>query len=281
MNDDGLTLAGFWEAWPLLGDSALAGGIAGAVLGLVGVYVVLRRLVFLSAAISQAASLGVTLAFYVQLHVGLALSPELGALTTTVLALALVMRTADPARRDATLGVVFLVGAAGTLALATRITTELADIKTLLFGVAVAVVPEDFARLLYVAVPVALLHAWWWRGFVAASFDPEGARVRGLPVAVIEVALFLTLAILISVCTRILGALPTFAFSVLPGLAAVAIAPSVGTALVAAVLLGAASGFAGYVAAYLYELPVPAGQTLTATVLLLVALAVGRLARRA
>ena len=144
-----------------------------------------------------------------------------------------------------------------------------------------AVVPEDFARLLYVAVPVALLHAWWWRGFVAASFDPEGARVRGLPVAVIEVALFLTLAILISVCTRILGALPTFAFSVLPGLAAVAIAPSVGTALVAAVLLGAASGFAGYVAAYLYELPVPAGQTLTATVLLLVALAVGRLARRA
>ena len=51
-----LTLDAFWEAWPLLGDSVLAGTIAGAALGLLGVYVVLRRLVFLSAAISATAA---------------------------------------------------------------------------------------------------------------------------------------------------------------------------------------------------------------------------------
>ena len=186
-----LTLDAFWEAWPLLGDSVLAGTIAGAALGLLGVYVVLRRLVFLSAAISQAASLGVAGAFYLQLHLGWSqATPGLVSVLTTLLAVVLVMRTRNPARRDATLGVVFLAGAAGTLGLATRITAELADIKTLLFGVAVAVVPEDFTTLCWALLPVVVVHAWWARGFAAASFDPEGARVRGLPVALLEGVLF-------------------------------------------------------------------------------------------
>lgn len=271
-----LTLDAFWEAWPLLGDSVLAGTIAGAALGLLGVYVVLRRLVFLSAAISQAASLGVAGAFYLQLHLGWSqATPGLVSVLTTLLAVVLVMRTRNPARRDATLGVVFLAGAAGTLGLATRITAELADIKTLLFGVAVAVVPEDFTTLCWALLPVVAIHAWWARGFAAASFDPEGARVRGLPVALLEGVLFATLALTISVCTRILGALPTFAFSVLPALAALALAPNVGVALVLATVVGAAVGFTGYAGAFLYELPVPVGQTLTGLVALGVAVGVG------
>jgi len=280
VNPETQTLANFWEAWPLFGDSVLAGAIAGAVLGPLGVYVVLRRLVFLSAAVSQVAGLGVALAFYAQLHLSWQISPSVGAAVATLLAVVLVMRTTNPARRDATLGVVFLVGAAGTLALGGRITAELADIKTLLFGVAVAVVPEDFAHLWGVALPVALLHMWWARGFIAASFDPEGARVRNLPVPILEVALFVTLAVMISVCTRILGALPTFTFSVLPPLAAITLAPSLGVALGLAALLGAATGFGGYLAAYLYSLPVPAGQTLTGVAILLAAGLLARIVRR-
>ena len=275
-----LTLQSFWEAWPLFRDSALAGALAGATLGLLGVYVVLRRLVFLSAAVSQVASLGVAGAFYVQLHWQWSVSPTVGAAAATLAAVLLVLFTADPARRDAMLGVVFLLGSAGTLALASRITAELADISTLLFGTAVAVLPEDFERLCLVAGAVALVHVWGARGFAAASFTPEGARVRGLPVRLLDLLLFVTLAVFISVCTQILGALPTFAFSVLPALAAVALAPSVGSALVGSAVLGALVGFGGYVAAYRYSLPVPAGQTLTGLALVVPALLVGKLLGR-
>mgnify|MGYP001549500826 CR=1 FL=1 len=64
MDETGLTLADFFEGWALFEYPALAGAVAGAILGLLGVYVVLRRLVFLSAAVSQAAGLGVVIAFY-------------------------------------------------------------------------------------------------------------------------------------------------------------------------------------------------------------------------
>ena len=70
--DDGLTLSAFFEAWELFREAALTGLVAGALLGVLGVYVVLRRLVFLTAAVSQAAGLGVVSAFYAQLHFGLA-----------------------------------------------------------------------------------------------------------------------------------------------------------------------------------------------------------------
>ena len=48
------SLSQFIEAWELFQYAALSGTIAGALLGFLGVYVVLRRLVFLTAAVSQA-----------------------------------------------------------------------------------------------------------------------------------------------------------------------------------------------------------------------------------
>ncbi len=263
--DDGLTLSAFFDAWPLFREAALTGLVAGGLLGVLGVYVVLRRLVFLTAAVSQAAGLGVVAAFYAQLHLGLAwVSPTLGAAGATLGAVALVLlgRRGASAQRDDLLGVAWLVGAAGTVAVGTRVVQEVQDVQTLLFGTAVAVVPEDFHRVVAVAAVLLILHAWWWRGFAAVSFDPDGARVRGLPARALDVLLFATLAVAVSVTTRVIGALPTFAFSVLPAVAALRLAPNVLTALALAGVVGAGTGFAGYVLAFLWELPVGATQTL-------------------
>ncbi len=107
-----------------------------------------------------------------------------------------------------------------------------------------------------------LFHIWWRRGFSAVSFDPAGAQVRGLPVRLLNLGLFLSLALAVAVSTRVLGALPTFGFSVLPALAAVRVSRNVDRALWLATLGGALSGFVGYLWAYLQHLPVGAAQTL-------------------
>ncbi|MCA9526408.1 MAG: metal ABC transporter permease [Myxococcales bacterium] len=260
--DAPLSLDLFFEGWELFREPALAGAIAGALLGLLGVYVVLRRVVFLSAAVSQAAGLGVALSFYAALHLGVAVSPLVGAAVLTGLAVLPFVGGGTDARRESLLGVIWLLGSAGTLAVGTRIVAEVTDIQDILFGTAVAVAPEDFARLWQVALALGLLHLWWWRGFAAASFSRDAARVQGLPVRLLDVVLFATLALAVSLTTRTLGALPAFAFSVLPAVAALAVARSVPQALVLATGLGALTGFGGYLLSFRYSLPVGPAQAL-------------------
>ncbi|HEY6106885.1 MAG TPA: metal ABC transporter permease, partial [Anaeromyxobacteraceae bacterium] len=63
-------LAGFWEARDIWRDPLLASVIAGALLGFLGVYVVLRRTVFVSAALTQLSTLGLIVALLVQERMG-------------------------------------------------------------------------------------------------------------------------------------------------------------------------------------------------------------------
>jgi zinc transport system permease protein len=264
------TIAQFFDAWELFQYPAMSGAIAGALMGWLGVYVVLGRMVFLSAALSQAAGLGVALAFWLQIGWGMAdsplASPWVGATVLTVVATLLLLADRSPAgtRREAILGFAYLAGAAGTLAVGTRIAAEVHDIESLLFGSAVAVLPDDFRLLATVAAVILAIHAWGSRGMIQAAFSPDAARVRGLPVGALRVVLFGSVALAISVCTRVVGALPVFALSVLPAAAATRLAPSVRWSLWLAAGIGAFAGFAGYVAAFLWSLPVGASQTLVA-----------------
>lgn len=280
--DDLPTLGQFWEAWALFRDPALAGAIAGALLGWLGVFVVVRRMVFLSAALSQAAGLGVAGAFWTQIHLGWSGSwatPTLGAGLSTATAAAAMLHSPGGmrARHDGLLGWVYLMGAAGTLAIGTRIVQEVQDIESILFGSAVAVSADDMQQLCVVAGALAVVHVAGLRGFAQVAVDEDGARVRGLPTRLLGLLLIGSLAVAVSATTRILGALPVFAFTVLPALAALQLAPNVGYAAVTAAVLGAVAGLGGYVAAFLYKLPVGASQALVAGLQVLLAMGVGRL----
>ena len=279
-SDDQPSFSSFFDAWELFGTPALAGAIAGALLGALGVYIVLRRMVFLSAALSQAAGLGVSLSLLVAARlpsVAAFVTPSLGASVATLLSAVPFFSPAGPrgARRDGWLGTLYLVGAAGTLALGSKL-VDVEDIQSLLFGSAVVVLPESFHGLVALAVVVGAVHVWWMRGFMQASLDPEGARVRGLPVQRLDLVLLVTLALSISSSTRILGALPVFAFSVLPAMAALRLTATVPRAIALATVLGAASGFAGYLVAYRCGLPVGASQALFAAVLVVISAGLGR-----
>ena len=183
-----------WANLAIFKDAIWVGGLAGALLGAIGVHVVLRRMVFASSAIAQAAALGVALSFWIAALVA----------TATVL---------------------------------------------LLGG-----------------------HAVLWRALLFAGYDPMGARVQGMPVRALNVFLFLSVGLSVALCTRALGALPVFAFSVLPAMTALALTARIGVVFIVATLLGAFSGVGGYVVSFKGDLPVGATQTATASALLAAAL---------
>jgi len=284
-------LSEFWESWELYEYGVLAGIIVGATLGMLGVYVVLRRLVFLSAAIGQTASLGVVVSLYLAAHAGVAAgldaglmheaqeagvvdaaspwwvpSPTVSAVVFTFLATLVIVGRKERTTvfREGLLGAIFLVGAAGTILLGAGLSHEMHAIEAILHGVGVAVLPEDFEMVWMLGLVVAFIHFVFWRGFAAVSFDPVGAAVSRMPVRFLDLMMAFTLSLAIAAGIRALGALPVFALSILPSLAAIRMAPSLPLALLLGAVLGALAGFWGYVLSFFYDWPVGASQTLVA-----------------
>jgi zinc transport system permease protein len=116
-------------------------------------------------------------------------------------------------------------------------------------------------------------HLVGWRALVFAGYDPLGARVQGVPTRLLDGFLFVSVGLSVALCTRALGALPVFAFSVLPAMAALVITSRIGLVFALAGLFGALSGVGGYAVSYRAELPVGATQTALAALVLGVALA--------
>jgi ABC-type Mn2+/Zn2+ transport system permease subunit len=288
----------FLEQWTFFREAVLGGAMSGAVLGALGVYLVARRMVFFSATLTQVSGLGVIAslvawqAFTVRFLPELAHEHEGHALRVVALTIgaflfsgagALVLARATK-RSDQMLAFAWIVATAGILLLGIRVDRhEIPNITLWMFsgrGEAGLLPHGDFARLVSVNAAVLALHVWWVRGFSAITFDPLGARVRGLPVRVLDAALLLSLAAATSVGGAVLGMLPVFAYSVLPSFGAIRVAPNVPTALALAAAVGAVASVTGYVAAFVWSLPVGATQALAAALLAGALAAIGRLSGR-
>lgn len=293
MTDTSATWAELFANLGIFKDAILAGGLAGALLGFLGVHVVLRRMVFASSAIAQAAALGVALSFWVPAAINplghaaghaagpgghvitsLVFQPVLWAIAASLLAtLAFI---ANPVRlhltRESMLGFVFLASGAGAVIIGDRITQDAHDVATILFGSAVVVQSLDLYLVAGATVVLLGGHLALWRALLFVGYDPMGAQVQGLPVRALNGFLFVSVGLAVALCTRALGALPVFAFSVLPAMAALAVTSRIGLCFVLATVFGAFSGVAGYAVSFRAELPVGATETAMAAALLAAAI---------
>jgi len=261
-------------------DPMVCGAVAGLVLGYLGIYVVLRRMVFVSAAITHSAGLGVALAFYAEIHLGLggtahplATSFLLGMAATLLLAV-------DPERfgltRESVIGLVFIFASGAAVLVGDRISQESHDIHAIIFGTAVLVSHSDLWATVVTGAAVLAMHLWLRRAFVFVSFDRESARVQRLPTRLLDTLLLLGLGLAVSVTTRALGAMPVFAFTVLPAMTALSICRRLDWALALAALLGCLAAVLGYVGSFFLRFPVGASQTVVAAL----CAGLGMLARR-
>ncbi|ATB41090.1 zinc ABC transporter inner membrane permease ZnuB [Cystobacter fuscus] len=267
--------AQFWDAYELFRDPMLCALIAGSVLGFLGVYVVLRRMVFVSAAVTQSAGLGVALAFYAEIHLGMHVDPTLGAVALALVATMLLMM--DPARlrltRESLLGLAYAFTGGAAILVGDRISQEAHDIQGILFGTAVLVERPQLLAVAWAGALILFIHLWWFRGLTFASFDRIGAHVQGLPVRMLDAVLMISIGLMVGVSARALGALPVFAFSILSALAALMLDLRLPWTFLLSTLAGAISGLGGYLFAYFYNFPVGGSQTVLATAI--VALAFG------
>ncbi len=264
-----------FDAWELFRDPIVCAVVAGGVLGFFGVYIFLRRMVFVSAAVTQSAALGVALAFYAEIHLATHVPPTLGAAALALTATLVLL--VEPERlgmtREGLLGLVFAGSGGLAVLIGDRISQEAHEIDAILFGTAVLVRRADLLVIVSTAGVLLAVHLWWLRGVSFAAFDEVAAAVQGLPVRLLQVVLLVSIGLMVGVSARALGALPVFALSTLPAIAALGFGFRLLGSFAVAGLFGAACGGGGYLLAFFWEFPVGAMQCVTATALAAAALA--------
>lgn len=245
----------------LLFKDALYGALLIALAcSVLGVYVVLRRIVFVGAALAQISSAGIALALWLA---GRGLGGEL---THHPVAVALIFSLAGAlffsighAPRagvppDATIGVTYAVAAAvGILLIAKAVTGEAHDI--FLQGNILGITRVDTFVLLGIAIPVLAVHTLFYKEFLFVSFDRETARTLGYNVVLWNLLLYFTLGLVIAFAMQFAGVMLVFNFLVLPAVTGLLLARSmsgifafaIGAALVAAV--------AGFTLSVPFDLP--------------------------
>jgi zinc transport system permease protein len=248
---------------------ALAAGLLAAVLcGVVGTFVVIKRLAFVSDGISHAAFGGMGVCFF------LGVDPLLGAIPAA-LACALVLGLADQGTlrsSDAVIGVLWSVGMAIGIVFIYMSPGYAPNLMTYLFGNILLVQRREVLVILVLAVVVLVLLYLFRRSLVAVAFDEVSARVQGVPVRALMALLLGLIALTVVVLIQVVGLILVVALLTIPPFVALRLFKDLGRVVACSVAVGVAITLGGLALSFLYDLPTgPAIILLGAALLLAVA----------
>jgi zinc transport system permease protein len=197
-------------------NALLAGLALALVAGPLGSFVVWRRMASFGDTLSHAALLGVALGLLLDVSPTLAVTA--GCLLLALVLLALQQR--QPLASDTLLGIL----APTTLSLGLVVLSFMREVRIdlmgYLFGDLLAISPGDLAWILGGSALVLLTLLALWRPLLAVTVHEELARVEGLPVAGLRLALMLLIAVVIAVAMKIVGVLLITSLLIIPAAAA-------------------------------------------------------------
>jgi manganese/iron transport system permease protein/iron/zinc/copper transport system permease protein len=215
--------------------------VAGALCGLLGVFVVLRGMSYIGHGLSHAVFGGAAASAVIGINF------FIGAGVWGIISGVLIARVAR--RRvlgaDAAIGVVTTASFALGLALMNRYGQASKSIEAVLFGSVLGVKVSDIIAVSLVAVFALAVIVVWYRKMLFSTFDPDVAQVSGVNVSVVEVVLLSLLSLTILVTMRVIGTLLISALLVIPAAAARMTTNSFSRLLWISPLIGAVTCFIG------------------------------------
>ena len=227
-----------------------AGAIVGVLAPTVGFFLVQRRMSLIGDGIGHVAFAGVAAGYL------LGISPVLTALVASVAGAIGIewLRARHRAAGDQALALFFYTGIAAGVVLISAAKALNANLFAFLFGSILTVTRTDLLVVAGLGLAALALVALLYRGLLAAALDEEGARVGGVPVGLLNVALAALVGVSIAISMRVVGILLIAALMVLPVMTASRLARSVRETLALAILTSLGSVIAGLFAAYYLDL---------------------------
>lgn len=235
----------------------VAATLAGALSGLIGIYVVLRRMSYIGHGLSHAI-LGGAVVGYVAKTSFYITGGIWGALSAVLITGVARSRKVGA---DAAIGIVTTASYAFGIVLISRGHHFTRNFEAAFFGNVLGVTSTDIWVLVGVSLAVAVTIFFLYKQFLFTTFDPEVASSYGVPTGVVDVVFSLVLAAAIIATMRIIGVTLIAAAIVTPAVVARLSTDSFGRMLGLSVLVGAFTGFGGMYVSYYGD--IASGATIT------------------
>ena len=233
-------------------QNALLGCLLASVLcGIVGTYIVTRRLVFISGGITHASFGGIGLG------VCLGLNPVLSAMVFAVASACGVqwVSTRGSVREDSAIALFWTFGMSVGIICCFLTPGFMPDLPSYLFGSVLTISRSDLLLLSSVTALVVLLFALMWRTLVAVSFDPVFARSRRLPVSLIEYVMMVIIAVTIVSTLRLVGVVLAISLLTVPQMSANLFTFDYRRMMLLSILFGVVYSILGLTIAYWINVP--------------------------
>ncbi|MEG2612106.1 MAG: metal ABC transporter permease [Alistipes sp.] len=235
-----------------LSHALVACVLSGITCGIIGTYVVCRRMVFLAGGITHSSFGGLGIAFY------LGANPILGAMIFAVASALGIEWASDRGRirEDSAIGIIWSVGmAVGAFFMSLRPGYTSGDLSAYLFGSIISVTNFDVVALGILTLGVVVGAVLWLRPVMYVAFDREFARSRGIHTKIISYLMAALIAVTIVLSIRIMGIVLLISLVTMPVAIVNTLTKSYRTIAFTAPVVAVTGNVAGLAMSYNFEVP--------------------------
>ena len=235
-----------------LANALLAAIFAGITCGIVGTYVVARRMVFLCGGITHASVGGLGIALYAGVN------PIGGALIFATLSAMGIEWASDKGkiREDSAIGIIWSIGMAiGALFMSLTPGYTSGDLAGYMFGSIVTVTSQDIIALGIFTLLCVIGTILWWRPIMYLAFDRDFAASQGIASRAASYILTVVVAITIVLAIRIMGIVLLLSLFTIPAVTANIISKSYAKITLLSAAIAVCGAVGGLVASYNWEIP--------------------------
>mgnify|MGYP000951265439 CR=1 FL=1 len=249
-------------------NALVAAVLASIACGIIGVYVVVKKIVFISGGIAHASFGGVGLGYF------LGINPMLGVLTFSLFS-ALVMGTVSKKSKipeDSAIGILWSLGMALGVIFVYMTSGYAPDLMYYLFGNILTVLRFDLYMMLALDLIIVGSVYLFYKEFLALCFDEEFTTVQGLPTEKLYLFLLCIIALTIVVLIKVVGIILVIALLTIPASLSRKFTHNLKNMMLISIVFGTVISVAGIGLSYLLD--VPSG----ATIILVLSLVYGSVA---
>ncbi|MBN2698058.1 MAG: metal ABC transporter permease [Bacteroidales bacterium] len=231
--------------------------------GIIGTYIVARRMVFISGGITHASFGGVGIGYFLGVPpiAGAAVFAVIAALTTENLTRRKVLRN------DSIIAITWSLGMAIGIIFVYLTPGYAPNLMSFLFGSIITVTLADLIFMIALTATVSLFFMAFYRTILYLSFDEQFAKTRGIPVMLMNYLLIVLVALTIVLSIRIAGIILVLSLLTIPQNTANLFTNRFGGIIIGSIIIGFLSSVIGLYVSYV--LNIPSGATIIFTLVVM------------